>query len=130
MPGMRIWHNCWLEDFAQRETGVVATVRDLATGNNFSIASDYLVGCDGGRSLVRKKIGARLDGTPVIQRVQSTYIRAPDLLRLVPGEPATTHSIPGAVARSSPSMAARLGSCTTSLRRTKPIPSIATGRSA
>ena len=46
-----------------------------------SIACRYLVGCDGGRSAVRKQIGATLDGTPVIQRVQSTYIRAPELLR-------------------------------------------------
>ena len=46
----------------------------------------FLVGCDGGRSMVRKSIGATLAGTPVIQRVQSTYIRAPKLLGLVPGE--------------------------------------------
>ena len=43
-------------------------------------ARRYLVGCDGGRSMVRKSIGAKLAGTPVIQRVQSTYIRAPTLL--------------------------------------------------
>ena len=48
----------------------------------------YLVGCDGGRSAVRKAIGAKLDGTPVIQRVQSTYIRAPALLALIRRKPA------------------------------------------
>ena len=88
MPGVRILHRCRLEDFVQNETGVVTTVRDLATGNDFSIASVYLVGCDGGKSTVRKKIGARLCGTAVIQRVQSTYICAPDLQALLPGEPA------------------------------------------
>ena len=36
-------------------------------------------GCDGGSSGVRKQIGAKLEGTAVIQRVQSTYIRAPQL---------------------------------------------------
>jgi len=36
------------------------------------------VGCDGARSVVRKAIGAELSGDAVIQRVQSTYIRAPD----------------------------------------------------
>jgi len=46
------------------------------------------VGCDGGRSFVRKQRGAQLLGTPVIQRVQSTYIRAPRLLELIPGTPA------------------------------------------
>lgn len=39
----------------------------------------YLVGCDGGRSVVRKGMGAKLVGDEVVQRVQSTCIRAPDL---------------------------------------------------
>ena len=52
------------------------------------IAADYLVGCDGARSLVRKAIGAKLAGTPVIQRVQSTYIRAPQLAGDDAGKPA------------------------------------------
>jgi FAD binding domain/Aromatic-ring hydroxylase, C-terminal len=88
MPRVRILHRCRLEDFVQDGTGVVATVCDLATGDEFHIKSAYLVGCDGGRSIVRGKIGAQLNGTPVIQRVQSTYIRAPELLRLVPDKPA------------------------------------------
>jgi hypothetical protein len=41
----------------------------------------YLIGCDGARSLVRKAIGAELDGDAIVQRVQSTYIRAPELIR-------------------------------------------------
>src|SRR6516165_5982877 len=40
----------------------------------------YLVGCDGARSVVRKAIGAELVGDAIVQRVQSTYIRAPDLI--------------------------------------------------
>jgi hypothetical protein len=40
----------------------------------------YLIGCDGARSVVRKAIGAELAGDAVVQRVQSTYIRAPDLI--------------------------------------------------
>ena len=42
----------------------------------------YLIGCDGARSIVRKAIGAELTGDAVVQRVQSTYIRAPALLTL------------------------------------------------
>ena len=45
--------------------------------------ADFIVGCDGARSLVRKAIDADLQGTPMIQRVQSTYIRAPALLALM-----------------------------------------------
>ena len=88
MPRVRILYRCELRDFVQNETGVVATICDRASGNNFSVGATYLVGCDGGRSVVRKKIGSRLNGIAAIQRVQSTYIRAPDLLRLAPDEPA------------------------------------------
>ena len=35
---------------------------------------------------MRKAIGATFAGTPVIQRVQSTYLRAPTLLSRIPGE--------------------------------------------
>jgi 2-polyprenyl-6-methoxyphenol hydroxylase-like FAD-dependent oxidoreductase len=81
--------NCGrVEDFVQREEGVVATVEDIRSTDRFRVSSRYLVGCDGGRSTIRKKIGAKLVGTSVIQRVQSTYIRAPELLSLIPGNPA------------------------------------------
>ena len=58
------------------------TLRDLATGSAKSIRCRYLIGCDGARSVVRKAIGAEFVGDAIVQRVQSTYIRAPDLLRL------------------------------------------------
>ena len=81
--------NCGrLEDFVQKEEVVVATVQDIRSADRFHVSSRFLVGCDGGRSTVRKKIGAKLEGAPVIQRVQSTYIRAPELLSVIPGDPA------------------------------------------
>jgi 2-polyprenyl-6-methoxyphenol hydroxylase-like FAD-dependent oxidoreductase len=87
-PHMRILHHCKVEDLVQSEGGVVATIHDLDSGDRVSVACAYLVGCDGGKSTVRKKIGANLVGAPVIQRVQSTYIRAPQLLSLISGAPA------------------------------------------
>src|SRR5207248_2152101 len=48
----------------------------------------FPIGCDGGRSEVRRQIGATLAGTAVVQRVQSTYIRAPALLGLQTTPPA------------------------------------------
>ena len=38
--------------------------------------------------MVRKAIGAKLSGTDVVGRVQSTYIRAPKLLQLLEHRPA------------------------------------------
>jgi 2-polyprenyl-6-methoxyphenol hydroxylase-like FAD-dependent oxidoreductase len=77
-----------IDTFTQDAHGVVAVARDLDSGEQISIACAYLIGCDGGSSIIRKTIGAKLVGTPVIQRVQSTYIRAPELMRLLPGKPA------------------------------------------
>lgn len=74
--------------FEQNDGCVQATARDLDKGTTFSIVSPYLVGCDGGRSMVRKAIGAKFVGDAVVQRVQSTYIRAPQLLEQMTSEPA------------------------------------------
>ena len=77
-----------LETVTQHADGVVATARDLETGAKVRLEGAYLVGCDGGRSTVRRRIGARLEGDAVVQRVQSTYLRAPGLLALQKGAPA------------------------------------------
>jgi 2-polyprenyl-6-methoxyphenol hydroxylase-like FAD-dependent oxidoreductase len=77
-----------VEDFTQGSHGVMAFARNLDGGEQISIACAFLIGCDGGKSIVRKKIGAKFVGTSVVQRVQSTYIRAPTLASLLPGTPA------------------------------------------
>lgn len=88
LPRVNILNRTEIEDFTQDADGVTATARDLDSGETFTIRSRYLVGCDGGKSMVRRKIGATLEGTPVIQRVQSTYIRAPQLYDLLHGRKA------------------------------------------
>jgi 2-polyprenyl-6-methoxyphenol hydroxylase-like FAD-dependent oxidoreductase len=75
-------------DFTQNEHGVSVTARELDGGRVLTFAADYLIGCDGGRSGVRKGIGATLVGDPVVQRVQSTYIRAPGMLNAFRYRPA------------------------------------------
>jgi 2-polyprenyl-6-methoxyphenol hydroxylase-like FAD-dependent oxidoreductase len=72
-----------LLDFTQDDDGVTAEMEDVGTGRRWQQRARYLVGCDGGSSVVRKRMGARLDGTAVIQRVQSTYLRAPRLAELM-----------------------------------------------
>ncbi len=88
MPGLTILNRTSIDDFSQDADGVTATARNLDTGEITQIASRYMVGCDGGRSEVRRRIGATLSGTAVVQRVQSTHIRAPKLLSMLPGKPA------------------------------------------
>jgi 2-polyprenyl-6-methoxyphenol hydroxylase-like FAD-dependent oxidoreductase len=88
MPGITILNRTRLDDFTQDAQGVSATATDLRSGATIQLKASYLVGCDGGRSEVRTKIGAKLEGTAVVQRVQSSYIRAPSLIKLLSGKPA------------------------------------------
>jgi hypothetical protein len=82
LPRVTILNRTEIEGFEQHDDQVVATVRNLDSGETTRIACGYLVGCDGGKSTVRRAIGAKLEGEAVIQRVQATFIRAPDLIRL------------------------------------------------
>jgi len=85
-PGVTIRNRTEATSFAQDDDGVSVEARDLDGGAGVRVRARFLVGCDGGRSMVRKAIGAAFAGTPVIQRVQSTWIRAPKLLGMIPGE--------------------------------------------
>ena len=87
-PRIRILNRTQVEAFSQDESGVTATARNLDGGDLVTVRGRYLVGCDGGRSVVRHGIGAALTGVAVVQHVQSTYLRAPDLIERLPGEPA------------------------------------------
>jgi 2-polyprenyl-6-methoxyphenol hydroxylase-like FAD-dependent oxidoreductase len=82
---------------SQGDDGVVATAVDVQSGEKFEIACAFLVGCEGGSSPTRRAIGARLVGDAVIQRVQSTHIRAPDLRSLEQCPPAWATFSLGAV---------------------------------
>ncbi len=88
MPGLRIRNRTRIDDFTQDDEGVWANGVDLDDGRVVRIRCRYMIGCDGGRSMVRKSIGAQLHGTDVVGRVQSTYFRAPALLGLLKHAPA------------------------------------------
>ena len=75
-----------LTSFSQDDDRVVATVR-TANGNELEIEAAFLAGCDGGNSLVRQSIGGEFHGDAVIQRVQSTYLRAPGLIAQMKVDP-------------------------------------------
>jgi 2-polyprenyl-6-methoxyphenol hydroxylase-like FAD-dependent oxidoreductase len=87
-PRVRILNRTRFEELSQDREGVAAVARDLDTGERISIRCRYLVGCDGGRSTVRRAIGAEMTGIAEYQRVQSTHVRAPELIGLLPGPPA------------------------------------------
>jgi 2-polyprenyl-6-methoxyphenol hydroxylase-like FAD-dependent oxidoreductase len=69
-----------VEDIVIEDTCAEVSVRNLDSGEISRINCRFLVGCDGARSVVRKAIGAEFSGDAIIQRVQSTFIRAPGLI--------------------------------------------------
>ena len=78
-PRLTVIDQATVEDYAVDGDRVHATAtrRD---GTTLRIACQYLIGCDGGRSAIRRRMGAKFEGDAVVQRVQSTYIRAADLI--------------------------------------------------
>ena len=79
-PRISILNRMTADAATVRDDGASVALRDLDTGAVRRLDCRFLIGCDGARSIVRKAIGAELTGDAVIQRVQSTFIRAPDLI--------------------------------------------------
>jgi 2-polyprenyl-6-methoxyphenol hydroxylase-like FAD-dependent oxidoreductase len=88
MPDVTVLNRTRVTGFTQTEDSVIATAEDLDTGEPLDIACTYMIGCDGGRSDIRRQIGATLTGDAIIGRTQSTYIHAPTLIGLMQAKPA------------------------------------------
>jgi 2-polyprenyl-6-methoxyphenol hydroxylase-like FAD-dependent oxidoreductase len=87
MDGLRMLSGTRVVDFDERRGDVIARAVNVASGETVEIACAYLVGCDGGRSSIRRKIGATFRGDAVVQRVQSTCIRTRELTGLMDPKP-------------------------------------------
>jgi 2-polyprenyl-6-methoxyphenol hydroxylase-like FAD-dependent oxidoreductase len=81
LPGVAFLNRVKVEGFTHHGNGVRAEAEDLDTGQPILIDCEYLIGCDGPASTIRRQMGARLTGDEVLGRTQSSYIRAPDLIR-------------------------------------------------
>ncbi|MGC1443133.1 MAG: FAD-dependent monooxygenase, partial [Burkholderiaceae bacterium] len=88
IPLVQIMNRCRFESVEQQDDGVLAKIRNLDSDEQFTVAAQYMVGCDGGKSVVRKAIGAQFFGDAIVQRVQSTWIEAPDLITKMVAPPA------------------------------------------
>src|SRR5246127_553586 len=60
--GAKIRFNAELIDLHQDETGVTARIRDRLNDSEYEVRCKYLIGADGGRSLVASKIGFDFEG--------------------------------------------------------------------
>lgn len=80
-PGVTLLNRTRFHSVEQDSSSVSAVVSD--DSGERTLHARYFIGADGGRSAVRKQIGAKLSGDPVLQHVQSTCIRAPKLYSLM-----------------------------------------------
>lgn len=87
-PNITIINRTQLNDFEQTETGITADIENVDTGEKSQISAQYLIGCDGAHSTVRRLIGANLTGDAVLEHRQSTYFRSPELYNAIPTKPA------------------------------------------
>ncbi|MGE0797421.1 MAG: FAD-dependent monooxygenase [Lautropia sp.] len=81
-PSVTVRHQCRLESFEQDDSGVLATLTDLETGKQQALRCQYLVGCDGYGSLVRRLLGIRMRGQDMIDHSLSIEFTVPDLFSL------------------------------------------------
>lgn len=74
-------------DFAEGPDGVALDAQAVAGGRQEQWQAQYLVGCDGGRSFVRRTLGIRYAGEETLQqayfggRMFASHLRAPTLYR-------------------------------------------------
>jgi 2-polyprenyl-6-methoxyphenol hydroxylase-like FAD-dependent oxidoreductase len=82
LPSLDVRYGCEFLSFAQDQNGVTAQIRQL-DGKTFQIRAQYLVGCDGGASPVRRQLGIKLQGENLLQLSQALY-RCDDLYQRIP----------------------------------------------
>jgi hypothetical protein len=71
-----------LVSFAESSNGVAAELRDHGRGETRSVLADYLVGTDGGASLVRERLGITMSGNPALTYTTNVMFRCPDFVSL------------------------------------------------
>ena len=77
-PHVRLAYRTELVGFVETANGVTALVLDTASGATREISADYLVGTDGGASLVRERTGITMSGNPALTYTTNVLFRCAD----------------------------------------------------
>jgi 2-polyprenyl-6-methoxyphenol hydroxylase-like FAD-dependent oxidoreductase len=83
IPTVAVRYGTELMEFEENGPGVVATVQE-SDGSSRRITAAYLVGCDGGSSLVRKQLGIPLRGEANLAKFRQGLYRCDDLYDRLP----------------------------------------------
>ena len=83
LPPVSVRYGCEFLDFEEDAASVTANVRSSA-GATSQIRARYLVGCDGGSSVVRKQLGIALRGEGNILQLRQALYRCDELFERIP----------------------------------------------
>ncbi|MDB5820668.1 MAG: 2-polyprenyl-6-methoxyphenol hydroxylase [Rhizobacter sp.] len=87
-PTTELRYGHQLLSYEQDDDGVTCRLRDNATQQEFTARARFLVGCDGGRSIVREGLGIEMNGKGVLTHTTNIIFRCPEFNQLhdkVPG---------------------------------------------
>ena len=83
MPAIDVRYGCEFVSFTQAPGGVRARVT-TGDGSTTELSADYLVGCDGGSSAVRRQLGIKLQGDANLMEFRQALYRCDDLFDRIP----------------------------------------------
>lgn len=90
LPSVEIRFDTHFQTAEQDDDGVSAVIAD-ADGRVTTVSSRYLVGADGARSIVRKLIGAKMEGRSGLSHHYNIIFRAPGMAEAHPHGPAAIY---------------------------------------
>jgi 2-polyprenyl-6-methoxyphenol hydroxylase-like FAD-dependent oxidoreductase len=83
LPSVTVRYGCELLSFAQDKGSVTAKVKDKS-GAVSEITAQYMVGCDGGGSTVRRQLGIKLSGEGNLLQLRQALYYCEDLYERIP----------------------------------------------
>src|SRR4030095_14874323 len=83
LPSVTVRYGCELVSFEQDGSSVTAQVKS-SDGALSTLRAAYMVGCDGGGSLVRRQLGINLSGEANIQQLRQALYYCKDLYERIP----------------------------------------------
>ncbi len=83
LPSVTVRYGCELTSFEQDANGVTAQVRSM-DGASSALRAAYMVGCDGGGSLVRRQLDIKLKGEANIQQLRQALYHCAELYERIP----------------------------------------------
>lgn len=95
-PGVSLNYGWRVTRFVDEGEAVTVEAERVADGARRRVRTGFLVGCDGARSMVRKRLGFALEGESAARnfmggRMHAIYLRAPELYRVIRAKPAWSY---------------------------------------